>query len=247
MKGRGCVLSRTRSGVRGPRGLVTTRATWLTSRLAPAFLDAFLLALFQERLRYHGSSFCRAVGQGAGKHYESLHLGTMCRMSRNAPDGNLSAANRTTASEPASSTKNKVRPTASFDGSRIYVNIARRTGFVNTDAEGEPVSDYLAPPTPLFPLPAPHTSTGQGSREGEICSFLRHSVRLLAEGVAGPARICNAGAGCRDTKVAPRGRGGQGDGAGSLSRVLPQGAHTATGRPQGTPLRMAWSRNPAWG
>ncbi len=74
---------------------------------------------------------------------------------------------------------------------------------------------------------------GQGSREGEICSFLRHSVRLLAEGVAGPARICNAGAGCRDTKVAPRGRGGQVDGAGSLSRVF-----TATGRPQGTPLRM---------
>ena len=74
---------------------------------------------------------------------------------------------------------------------------------------------------------------GQGSREGEICSFLRHSVRLVAEGVAGPARICNAGAGCRDTKVAPRGRGGQVDGAGSLSRVftLPQGAHK--GRPYG--------------
>ena len=70
-------------------------------------------------------------------------------------------------------------------------------------------------------------------RGGEVCSFLRHSVRLLAEGVAGPARICNAGAGCWDTKVAPRGRGGQGDGAGSLSRVF-----TATGRPQGTPLRM---------
>ena len=79
----------------------------------------------------------------------------------------------------------------------------------------EPVSDYLAAPTPLFPLPAHsassgHASTGQASREGEVCSFLRHSVRLLAEGVAGPARICNAGAGCRDTKVAPRGRGGQG-------------------------------------
>ena len=70
-------------------------------------------------------------------------------------------------------------------------------------------------------------------REGEVCSFLRHSVRLLAEGVAGPARFCNAGAGCWDTKVALRGRGGQVDGAGSLSRVF-----TATGRPQGTPLRM---------
>ena len=79
------------------------------------------------------------------------------------------------------------------------------------------------PPTPLFPR----------KREGEFCSFLRHSVRFLAEGGAGPARICNAGAGCRDTKVAPRGRGGQVDGAGSLSRVF-----TATGCPQGTPLRM---------
>ena len=49
----------------------------------------------------------------------------------------------------------------------------------------EPVSDYQAPPTPLFPR----------KREGEVCSFLRHSVRLLAEGVAGPARICNAGTG----------------------------------------------------
>ena len=74
---------------------------------------------------------------------------------------------------------------------------------------------------------------GQGSREGEVCSFLRHSVRLVAEGVAGPARICNAGAGCRDTKVALRGRGGQVDGVGLLSRVF-----TATGRPQGTPLRV---------
>ena len=51
---------------------------------------------------------------------------------------------------------------------------------------------------------------GQASREGEVCSILRHSVRFVAEGVAGPARICNAGAGFRDTKVAPRGRGGQG-------------------------------------
>ncbi len=68
----------------------------------------------------------------------------------------------------------------------------------NTPRLSEPVSDYLAPPTPLLP------------RKREVCSFLRHSVRLLAEGVAGPARNCNAGAGCRDTKVAPRGRGGQG-------------------------------------
>ncbi len=85
----------------------------------------------------------------------------------------------------------------------------------------EPVSDYLAPPTPLFP------------RKREVCSFLRHSVRLLAEGVAGPARICNAGASFRDTKVAPRGRGGQGNGAGLLSRVF-----TTPVRPQGTPLWM---------
>ena len=74
------------------------------------------------------------------------------------------------------------------------------------------------PPTPLFP------------RMREVCSFLRHSVRLLAESVAGPVRICNAGASCRDTKVAPRGRGVQVDGAGSLSRVF-----TATGRPQDCP------------
>ena len=76
-------------------------------------------------------------------------------------------------------------------------------------------------------------------------------MRLLAEGVAGPARICNAGAGCWDTKVAPRGRGGQGDGAGSLSRIF-----TATVRPQGTPLRNGTHKgrpygclgpNPAWG
>ena len=112
----------------------------------------------------------------------------MCRMSRNAPDGIC---------------QNMDDPIPS--------------GFVNMDAVGEPVSDYLAPPTPLSPR----------EREGEVCSFLRHSVRLLAEGVAGPARICNAGAGCRDTKVAPRGRGGQVDGAGSLSRVF-----TATGHPQ---------------
>ena len=93
----------------------------------------------------------------------------------------------------------------------------------------EPVSDYLAPPTPLFPLPAHSASPpirqaqgmpirqaqgmlprGQASRESEICSFLRHSVRLLAEGVASPARICNAGADFWDTSVALRGRGGQG-------------------------------------
>ena len=67
-------------------------------------------------------------------------------------------------------------------------------------------------------------------------SFCRIPTHFLAEGVAGPARICNAGAGCRDTRVAPRGRGGQVDGAGSLSRVF-----TATGRPQGTPLRMPWA------
>ena len=51
--------------------------------------------------------------------------------------------------------------------------------------------------------------------------------------------------------MAPRGRGGQGDGAGSLSR-----AFTATGRPQGTPLRNGTHKgrpygclgpNPAWG
>ena len=83
---------------------------------------------------------------------------------------------------------------------------------------------------------------GQASREGEVCSFLRHSVRLLAEGVVGPAPICNAGAGFRDTKVAPRGRGGQGDGVGSLSCVF-----TATGRPQGTALRVLGAVNPALG
>ena len=92
---------------------------------------------------------------------------------------------------------------------------------------------------------------GQASREGEVCSFLRHSVRLVAEGVAGPARICNAGAGCWDTRMAPRGRGGQGDGAGSLSRIF-----TATVRPRGTPLRNGTHKgrpygclgpNPAWG
>ena len=101
--------------------LASYQARHLAVALAPAFLDAYLLAfldacllaLLQERLCNHGSSFCRAVGQGACKHYESLHLGTMCRMSRNAPDGNLSAANRTTASEPASSTKN----TGKADGS----------------------------------------------------------------------------------------------------------------------------------
>ena len=76
---------------------------------------------------------------------------------------------------------------------------------------------------------------GQGSREGEVCSFLRHSVHLLAEVIAGPARICNAGAGCRDTKVAPRGRGGQEDrgteqGHSAVSS-LPQGTHK--GRPYG--------------
>ena len=95
----------------------------------------------------------------------------------------------------------------------------------------EPVSDYLAPPTPLFPR----------KREGEVCSFLRHSVRLLAESVAGPARICNAGAGCWDTKVAPRDRAGQGDGAGSLSRVF-AAAHpcqTAHGRFTNRPYRGA--------
>ena len=78
--------------------------------------------------------------------------------------------------------------------------VGNRPPPVNRQYRREPVSDYLALPTPLFPR----------KREGEICSFLRHSVRLLAEGVAGPARICNAGAGCWDTKVALRGRGGQG-------------------------------------
>ena len=72
---------------------------------------------------------------------------------------------------------------------------------------------------------------GQASLESEVCSFLRHSVRLVAEVVAGPARICNAGAGCRDTRVAPRGRGGQEDGAGLLSRVFTATAHK--GRPYG--------------
>ena len=56
-------------------------------------------------------------------------------------------------------------------------------------------------------------------------------MRLVAEGAAGTARICNAGAGFLDTIVAPRDRGGQGDGV--VSRVF-----TATGRPQGTPLRL---------
>ena len=86
-------------------------------------------------------------------------------------------------------------------------------------------------------------SRGQASRESEVCSFLRHSVRLLAEGVAGPARICNAGAGYRDTNrccewrcVAEEDRG---DGAGSLSRVF-----TVIGHPQGTPLRMPWGLTP---
>ena len=99
----------------------------------------------------------------------------------------------------------------------------------------EPVSDYQVPPTPLFP------------RKREVCSFLRHSVRLVAEGVAGPARICNAGAGCRDTKVAPRGRGGQEDGAGLLSRVF-AAAHpcqTAHGRFTNRPYRGAGGG--AWG
>ena len=73
-------------------------------------------------------------------------------------------------------------------------------------------------------------------------SFCRIPTHFLAEGVAGPARICNAGAGCRDTRVAPRGRGGQVDGAGSLSRVF-----TATGRPQGTPLQMPWDLIPFGG
>ena len=97
------------------------------------------------------------------------------------------------------------------------MNVAKSS---KLNAASGPVSDYLVPPTPLFPR----------KREGEVCSFLRHSVRLLAEGVAGLARICNAGAGCWDTKVALRGRGGQGDGAGSLSRVF-----TATGHPQDCP------------
>ena len=102
-------------------------------------------------------------------------------------------------------------------------------------------------PNTVIPAPRPfgklracfHGDRGQASREGEVCSFLRHSVRLLAEGVAGPARICNAGASFRDTKVALRGRGGQGDGAGSLSRVF-----TVIGHPQGTPLRMPWGLTP---
>ena len=85
---------------------------------------------------------------------------------------------------------------------------------------------------------------GQASREGEICSFLRHCVHLLAEGVAGPARICNAGASFRDTKVAPRGRGGQEDrgteqGYSAVSS-LPPCAHK--GRPYG-----CLGHNPAGG
>ena len=97
--------------------------------------------------------------------------------------------------------------------------------------EEERVADCQAPSTPLFPR----------EREGEFCSFLRHSVRTLAEGVAGPARICNVGAGFWDTRVAPRGRGGQGDGAGSLSRVF-AAAHpcqTAHGRFTNRPYRGA--------
>ena len=98
-------------------------------------------------------------------------------------------------------------------------------------AEEERVADCQAPSTPLFPR----------EREGEFCSFLRHSVRTFAEGVAGPARICNVGAGFWDTRVAPRGRGGQGDGAGSLSRVF-AAAHpcqTAHGRFTNRPYRGA--------
>ena len=54
-------------------------------------------------------------------------------------------------------------------------------GRFNEGVEIEPVSDFLAPPTPLFPLPA-HSPPirqaqgmlprGQASREGEVCSFL---------------------------------------------------------------------------
>ena len=84
---------------------------------------------------------------------------------------------------------------------------------------------------------------GQTLREGEICSFLLHSVVFVAGSVAGPARICNVGAGFWDTRVAPRGRGGQGDGAGSLSRVF-AAAHpcqTAHGRFTNRPYRGAGS------
>ena len=72
-----------------------------------------------------------------------------------------------------------------------------------------------------------------GGREGEICSILMHSVAFVAGGAGGAARICNAGAGFWGTSVAPRGRVGQGNGAGSTGRVF-----AATGHPQGTPLRM---------
>ena len=83
---------------------------------------------------------------------------------------------------------------------------------------------------------------GQASRESEVCSFLRHSVRLLAEGVAGPARICNAGAGLLGHKSGAawqRRTGGR-------SRVTQPCLHCHRAPTRDAPTG-AWGLTPLWG
>ena len=81
---------------------------------------------------------------------------------------------------------------------------------------------------------------GQASRESEICSFLRHSVRPVAESADGSARFCNARCGLLVHKSGAawqRRTGGR--------RVTQPCLHCHRGRPQDCP--RAPGVLPVWG